>query len=126
MLQQCCVSHAFCDLLFMLTIAEQTRHFIPQNLMLVYKSVCTSIDEDFVFVRMRSRVMRLVKSVCVRTYVRMYVHIYICRQKNRRFSALPLENLLLSVIYCLLFKFKRLQCGLLLPASYTDKRFTPF
>ena len=41
--------------------------------------------------------------------------------KNRLFSALPLENLLLNVIYCLLFKFKRLQCGLLHPASCTDR-----
>ena len=40
--------------------------------------------------------------------------------KNRLFSALPLEDLLLSVICCLLFKFKRLQCGLLCPASCTD------
>ena len=37
---------------------------------------------------MRSRVMRLVALVCVHTYVR-----------NRLFSGLPLENLLLSVIY---------------------------
>ena len=47
----------------------------------------------------------------------MYVN-----KKNRLFSALlPLENLLLNVIYCLLFKFKRLQCGLLRPASCTDR-----
>ena len=33
--------------------------------------------------------------------------------KNMLFSALPLENLLLGVICYLLFKFKLLQCGLL-------------
>ena len=53
------------------------------------------------------------------TYVR--ICIYICRQKNRLFNALLLENLLLSVICCLLFEFKRLQCGLLRPASCTDR-----
>ena len=51
----------------------------------------------------------------------MYVYIYVCQQKNRLFSALPLENLLLSVICCLFCKFKRLQCGLLRPASCTDR-----
>ena len=41
---------------------------------------------------------------------------YICMStKNRLFSALPLENLLLSVICCLLFDFKCLQYGLLRP-----------
>ena len=71
--------------------------------------------------RMRSRVMHLVLLVCVSTYVR--ICIYICRQRNRLFSALLLEKLLLhvSVIYCLLFEFKHLQCGLLHPASYTDR-----
>ena len=33
--------------------------------------------------------------------------------------ALPPKNLLLSVICCLLFEFKRLQCSLLRPASYS-------
>ena len=70
--------------------------------------------------RMRSRVMRLVASVCVR------ICIYVCQQKNRLFSALPLENLLLSVMHCLLFKFKRLQCSLLCPASCTDWVFLAF
>ena len=65
--------------------------------------------------RMRSRVMHLVASVCVRTYVHIYVN------KNRLFSALLLKNLLLSVMRCLLFKFKRLQCGLLRPASCTNR-----
>ena len=37
--------------------------------------------------------------------------------KNKLFSVLPLENLLLSVIYCFL---KHLQCDLLCPASCTD------
>ena len=52
--------------------------------------------------------------LCVRS--RPFVYI-ICQQKNRLFSALPLENLLLSVICCLLCKFKCLQCGLLHPAG---------
>ena len=46
--------------------------------------------------------------------------------KNRLFSALPLENLLLSVICCLLFEFKHLQCGLLRPVSYTDRAIHAF
>ena len=45
---------------------------------------------------------------CVYAYIYIYIFIYVCQQKNRLFSAL---NLLLSVICCLLFKFKRLQCG---------------
>ena len=49
------------------------------------------------------------------------IYIYVCQQKNRLFSALPLENLLLSVMSGLLFKYKRLQCGLLRPASCTDR-----
>ena len=78
--------------------------------------------------------MRLVASVCVYVYIciYMYIHIYIyiyiyiyvytyMSTKNRLFSALPLENLQLGVNFCLLFKFKRLQCGLLRPASYTDR-----
>ena len=56
----------------------------------------------------------------------VHVYIYICQQKNRLFSALPLENLLLSVMRCLLFKFKRLQCGLLHPASCTDRAIYAF
>ena len=59
-----------------------------------------------------------VKKVSTCTY--MHVHVYMST-KNRLFSALPLENLLLSVIYCLFFEFKCLQCGLLHPASYTDR-----
>ena len=47
---------------------------------------------------------------------------YVCMStKNRLFSALPLENLLLSAICCLLCNFKHLQCGLLHPASFTDR-----
>ena len=65
--------------------------------------------------------MRLVVSVCVRTYMYIYLS-----TKNRLFSALLLEKLLLSVICCLLFEFKRLQCGLLHPASYTDRAIHAF
>ena len=72
------------------------------------------------------------------TYVRIYIYIYIyiiyirspqlknMSTKNRLFIALPLENLLLSVICCLLFKFKRLQCSLLHPASYIDRAIHTF
>ena len=49
------------------------------------------------------------------------VRVCICGQKNWLFSALPLENLLLSVMSCLFFDFKHLQCGLLRPASCTDR-----
>ena len=52
------------------------------------------------YAHMHSRVMHLVASVCVCT-------------KNWLFSALPLENLLLSVFYYFLTKFECLQCGLL-------------
>ena len=58
--------------------------------------------------------MRSVASVCV------YIYIYVCQQKYGLFSALLLEYLLLSVIYCLVLEFKRLWCGLLHPASCTD------
>ena len=86
---------------------------------------------------MRSRVMHLVMSVCVYVYIYIYIHIhkrtqiltiYICMStKNRLFSALLLENLLLSVICCLLFKIKCLQCGLLLrPVSCKDRAIHAF
>ena len=69
--------------------------------------------------RMRSRVMCSVASVCI-------IYIYVCMStKNRLFSALPLENLLLSIICCLL-EFKHLQCGLLRPTSYTDRAIHAF
>ena len=51
-----------------------------------------------------------------------HLFVYICMStKNRLFSALLLENLLLSVICCLFFKFECLQCGLLRPVSCTDR-----
>ena len=84
---------------------------------------------------MHSRVMCLVVvSVYVRTYVRTYVHTYMyiyflyMSTKNRLFSALLLEKLLLhvSVICCLLFEFKCLQCGLLHPTSYTARAIHAF
>ena len=50
-------------------------------------------------------------------YVGTFMYL-LCRQKNRLFSALLPKNFLLNVICCLLFEFKRLQCGLLCPASY--------
>ena len=46
--------------------------------------------------------------------------------KNRLFSALPLETLLLNVFYCFLTEFKGLQCGLLHPASCTDRAIHAF
>ena len=54
-------------------------------------------------------------------YARISIFVYICQQKNRLFSALLLKNFLLSVICCWLFEFKCLQCGLLHPASSTDR-----
>ena len=70
---------------------------------------------------MRSRVMRLVASVCVCMYVCMYV--YICDQKIDLFSALLFEKLLLCVLHYLILEFKRLQSGFLRPASCTDGAF---
>ena len=58
----------------------------------------------------RGRVMRLVASVCVRRSICLLVLA----------SALLLGNLL-SVICCLLFEFKRLQCGLI-----QTEQFMPF
>ena len=47
--------------------------------------------------------------------------------KYRLFSALLLENLLLSVICCLLdLEFKLLQCGLLHPVSLQPEQFMLF
>ena len=43
-------------------------------------------------------------------------------KKQSVYSALPLENLLLSII----FEFKHLQCGLLRPTSYTDRAIHAF
>ena len=71
-------------------------------------TLCTYAQQGYAFGR-----VSLCTYVCTCTYI--------CRQKNRLFSALPLKNLLLSVMRCLLFKFKRLQCGLLRPASCTDR-----
>ena len=68
----------------------------------------------------------------IRLCIYMYVCVCVCVQcmyvnkKNRQFGALPLENLLLSVICCLPFKFKCLQCGLLRPASCTDRAIHAF
>ena len=75
---------------------------------------------------MRSRVMHLVMLVCVRSTYVYIANMYIMSTKNRLFSALPLENLLLSVICCLLFDFKCLQFCLLLPASCTDRAIHVF
>ena len=47
-------------------------------------------------------------------------------KKNRLFSALLLENLLLCITCCLLFEFKHLQCGLLRPTNYTDREIHAF
>ena len=63
-------------------------------------------------VRMRPNAC-LVALVCVRTCV----YVYIFADKSRLFTYLPLVNFLLSVVSCLLFKFKCPLCGLLHPAS---------
>ena len=57
--------------------------------------------------------------------------VYVCiitmsTKKNRLFSALSLANILLSVICCLLFEFKHLQCGLLCPVNCTDRAIHAF
>ena len=71
---------------------------------------------------MRSKVMCLVASVvCIIIYI---VYMYVA--KNRLFSALPLESLLLSVFYYFLTEFKCLQCGLLCPTSCTDRAILTF
>ena len=44
--------------------------------------------------------------VALFVYIRVYVYLYYVI-KNRVFSALPLENLLLSEICCLIFEFKQ-------------------
>ena len=56
--------------------------------------------------------------VYVRTYVR------ICQQKNRLFSALLLENLLLSVIYCLLLNASSVVCYI--QRAIQTEQFMPF
>ena len=53
----------------------------------------------------------------------IYMYIY---NINRLFSALLPKNLLLSVICCLLFEFKHLQCGLLCPANYRGRTIHAF
>ena len=70
---------------------------------------------------MRSRVMRLIMSVCVR--ISIFIYLYMSTKKE---AVSPLENLLLSVVCCLLFDFKHPQCGLLHPASYTDRAIHAF
>ena len=72
---------------------------------------------------MYGRVMCSVASVCI---------LYACQQKtgcllHKNFlAALMLETFLLSVICCLLFQFKCLQCGFLSPVSCTDKAIHAF
>ena len=69
-----------------------------------------------------SRQFVCVLCTCTYMYIYMYIYIYMyVNKKNRLFSTLPLENLLPSVICCLLFQFKHLQCGLLCPVSCTDR-----
>ena len=63
---------------------------------------------------MRSRVMHSVTSICI--------YMYVCQQK----TGCLVPYLLLSVICCLLFEFKHLQCGLLRPVSYTDRAIHVF
>ena len=66
--------------------------------------------------------------VCVWSHQFVYIRILFIfmSTKNRLFSGLPFKNLLLSVIYCLLFEFKHLQCDLLCPASCTDRAIHAF
>ena len=60
-------------------------------------------------------------NVCIIIYI-----IYMYVAKNRLFSALPLESILLSVFYYFLTEFKCLQCGLLCPTSCTDRAILTF
>ena len=96
-------------------------------------SIQTSINAQHVIiitmtcVRMHSRLMHLVAMVCVR--IGIYIYIYIQnfdRKQAVQCLKLPLTNILLRVICCLLFEFKCLQCGLLCPASYTDRAIRAF
>ena len=48
-------------------------------------------------------------------YIYLYIYMYV--NKKRLFTTLLLENLPLSVFYCSLTEWKRLQCGLLSRAS---------
>ena len=64
--------------------------------------------------------------LCVWSRLFVCVYIYICGQKWAVYSVLMLKNLLLCVMSCLLNKFKHLQCGLLHPASCTDREIHAF
>ena len=60
--------------------------------------------------------------LCVQLHQFEYVHTYVYMlTKNKLFTALPLANLLLGVICCLLFEFMCLHCSSLCPASCTDR-----
>ena len=81
-------------------------NFIPVHPRLNFVTLCAYAQQCYAFGR-----------VGLRAYNIMYIYIYMyVNKKNRLFSALPLENLLLSVMHCLHLKFKCLQCGLLRPA----------
>ena len=69
--------------------------------------------------------MRLVTSVYI------YVYMYVCTCMSIKEQAVQCLTARkppakCTVIYCLLFKFKHLQCGLLCPASCTDRVIRTF
>ena len=65
--------------------------------------------------------------LCIWSCLLVCIHI-ITSTKSRLFSVLPLENLLLSAFYYMYFltEVKHLQCGLLCPASCTDRAIHSF
>ena len=65
--------------------------------------------------------------LCIWLCLLVCIHI-ITSTKSRLFSVLPLENLLLSAFYYMYFltEVKHLQCGLLCPASCTDRAIHSF
>ena len=84
-------------------------------------TLCTHAQKGYAFSHVRSYIYIYIY-MNGRDYIYMNGrdYIYIYHQKNRLFSALPLKNLL-SVTAACSFKFRRLQCGLLHPASCTDR-----
>ena len=60
-------------------------NFIPVHPRLNFVTLCAYAQQCYAFGRV---------GLCAY----MYIYIYVCQQKNRLFSALPLENLLLSVM----------------------------
>ena len=112
------VLHKRCILLFyscpLIEGISFPTYFSPLYLQ-IYVYLCIILFFLLLCAHMCSKVMHLVTSVCVQTFV--YIYMYVIK---KLFSAFPLENPLLSITYCLLFENKRLLFGLLRPASCSD------